>query len=269
MFNCTASRLYALMGRRTGKTAAFARKAGSLCIARPGAQVVYTARSLKNAKKIIFPELRALQQRYRVPIRFRRSNDDVTATFPGDSEITFMGIKSVDRLEDLRGFGKDVDLIGLDELGTYGEWTEEMVERAAFPLTADCAGQMWLMGNVGRFMSGWWYEKTRDDATHSLPVFRGTGFDNPYLQGALEEGKFVDGVNLKFARWLEEYREANEIEEDDPTYRQEWLNQWCQNVDALMFDYSPERNAVPELPGLPGALDGLALVGPDWAGLDA
>jgi hypothetical protein len=269
IFNDPAERVFMLSGRRFGKTAAFGRKAAQLCINKPHTNVVYTARSLRNAKKIIFPELEVLRDRYNVPIRFKGSNDDVTARFPGDSEILFMGIEIKKRVDILRGYGKDVELIGLDELGVYEDWLEFLIEKGAHALTADCAGQMWLMGNPGELMNGWWYEHTRPEADHEYPVYHGTGLENPYLQNALAEGQFVDGVNLKFRQWLADYRRKNKISEDDPTYRQEWLGEWCQNVDALMFDYSPERNAVPELPGLPGALDGLALVGPDWAGLDA
>ena len=271
IFHCQADRMYAMSGRRFCKTATFGRKSAALCIARPGANVIYTARSLRNAKKIIFPELRVLRDRYRIPIRFRRSNDDVSAVFPGDSEIMFMGIKTQDRIDDLKGYGKDVDLVCMDELGTYPiDWVEEMVEGGGYPLTADCGGKMWLLGNPGRVMAGWWYERTRLDYTHACPVFRGTGHDNPYLQGALAEGQFVDGVNLKFARWLDAYREANGISETDASYRREWLGEWCQDVDALVFDYDSGRNGVSALPRLPGApLDGPGVGGPDWAGLDA
>jgi hypothetical protein len=271
IYDCTAERMYAMSGRRFCKTATFTRKSSSLCIAREGANVIYTARSLRNAKKIIFPELRVLRDRYKIPIRFRRSNDDVSAIFPGDSEIMFMGIKSYDRIEDLKGYGKDVDLVCHDELGTYPEdWVEEMVEDGGYPLTADCGGQLWLLGNPGRIMSGWWYEQTRLEYAHDYPVFRGTGLDNPYLQNALEEGMFVDGVNLKFQAWLRRYREHNNISENDPGYRRKWLGEWVQDTDALMFDYDPVRNAVNSLPGLPGVpLDTVGLSGPDWSGLDA
>jgi hypothetical protein len=275
LYDCTDERLYSLTGRRHGKTAAFGRKAARLCITRPGANVIYIARSLKNAKNIIFPELRAIRDLYRVPIRFRRSNDDVKALFPGDSEIMFMGIKTVDRIDDLRGFGKDVELIGIDELGAYNDrspdWVEEMVEDGAFPLTGDCAGQMWLMGNPGKFMRGWWYRVTRlRDRPHSFPVFRGTGFDNPFLQNALAEGQFVRGVNRKFRAWLTKHLVDNGKSYKDSAVWQEWLGLWCQNTEAMIFDYDPQRNAVGELPRLPGApLDVGMGGGPDWSGLDA
>lgn len=271
MFKCSAERMYAMSGRRFCKTATFTRKSASLCIARSGANVIYTARSLRNAKKIIFPELRVLRDRYGIPIRFRRSNDDVSAIFPGDSEIMFMGVKSYDRIEDLKGYGKDVDLVCHDELGTYPEdWVEEMVEDGGYPLTADCGGQLWLLGNPGRIMSGWWYKQTRLEYEHNYPVFRGTGLDNPYLQGALDEGMFVDGVNLKFKAWLRRYREHNNISEDDPGYRRKWIGEWVQDTDALMFDYDPERNAVDALPDVPGSLLDVGQPGAiDWGRYDA
>lgn len=270
IYNCEAERVYVMSGRRFCKTATLGRKGAALCIARPGANVIYTARSLRNAKKIIFPELRVLRDRYHIPIRFRRSNDDVSAMFPGDSEIMFMGIKTQDRIEDLKGYGKDVDLVCHDELGTYDtDWVEEMVEDGGYPLTADCGGQLWLLGNPGRVMSGWWYEKTKLTYDHDYPVYRGTGLENPYLQNALAEGQFVDGINRKFEEWLRRYREHNKIDEDDPGYRRKWLGEWVQDTDALVFDYDPERNAVAALPRLPGAVDEVGVGGPDWAGLDA
>jgi hypothetical protein len=145
-----------------------------------------------------------------------------------------------------------------------------MVEDGGYPLTADCGGQLWLLGNPGRILSGWWHKVTRLDYEHDYPVFRGSGLDNPYLQGALEEGMFVGGVNLKFKEWLRRYREHNGISEDDPGYRRKWMGEWVQDTDALMFDYDPLRNAVDELPRLPGLpLDVGLPDGVDWAGLDA
>lgn len=242
-FDCAADRLHLLCGRRAGKTTVIAARASSVCL-RPGRNVVYIARTLRNAKKIVFPELRRVAAANKIAISFRFSNDDVSVRFGNGSEVLFMGVRSVDRIEDIRGYGRGVDLVCVDECGTYPDWLGELVEDAAHPLTADCGGKMLLAGSPGRVLDGYWYDATRHDTAHAWPVQRWTMTANPHIQ----DGGLADGTNQAAVAWLADYRTQRGIDETDAAYRREWLGEWCRDTTALVFDYDADRNSVSTLP---------------------
>ena len=110
---------------------------------------------------------------------------------------------------------------------------ENLIDDVLEAATIDLNGEMWLFGTPSASASGYFHDA---DQLKRSPwkSFSWTLLENPHLAGARE--------------WLDRRKEENGWEEDDPTFRREYLGQWVRDENSLVYNFKKKRNLVEELP---------------------
>ena len=91
----------AICSRRSGKSYAAGRYLIQEALNDKGTLCVYIARTREAAKRILWTELKQVNQQYRLGIRF--NNADLICTFPNGSQILFTGANDASDVDKLRG----------------------------------------------------------------------------------------------------------------------------------------------------------------------
>ncbi len=226
-------RIAVLGSRRSGKsvTAASVLLHMAEHYPRRGFLFPYIAQSRKNAKLIVWNEVKRLVREFGLPAKLNEA--DLTATFPNDCSFLLGGC--ADRGEIDKYFGLKCGAAVIDESHTM-PWLRELVDTLS-PALMDWAGPLLMMGNPGVVWDGLWYELTGPDRMAKLPLYSWTLFENPMIPLAHQEAR--------------REKEDRGWSDDHPTWVSQYLGQWSKDVERLVFPHDPqdEREALPEPDG--------------------
>lgn len=261
------SRLIAVRSaRQTGKSTAVLLVATIRCLQKSTASWVVIGLTKSSIKKAYWHDLQKLNEEFELHIKFNYT--EMTATFPNQSIIYFVGIDKFDEIEKLRG-GRYHGAI-IDESKSFPELTfKTMIDDILGPALLGQAGSIYVIGTPGDMLRGEFYQ-----ATCEPPIIINNGSTNMWSNlpfGEVTRDAEIDGVKytLKavwsfhrwrlientivftdsktgttFTLWQEALRkkEAKGWRDDNPTWRREYLGDWVPTNLRIVYRYAPHKN---------------------------
>ena len=222
----------AICGRRAGKTNLAYRGLLQGMGANPNTIQAYIGVTRESAKRLAWNPLRRLAKQHGLPIQFNKV--ELIAYHTNGAELWILGADKEEDMDKMRGAA--YKRVVIDEAASYRAFIERMVNEVIEPALGDHRGDLWLMGTPGRTAAGFFYDASINaPGFEKFSVHKWTVADNPY---------FLDPEE-----WLQELRERNGWSEDHPTYRREYLGEWCKDDDALVYKFSTSENVIQDLPG--------------------
>jgi hypothetical protein len=227
----TVGRFMALCcGRRAGKTVLLAALAASgLEDCEHDETVVYVARTRQVAKGLMWGKLKALARQYDLAWRFNEA--ELKVYTPSGGTLWLMGVDKPAEVEKARGL--KMRLFLADEPATYPHVLEALMREIVEPALGDVRGRAVIAGTPGAVCAGYWWEVCTGKRA-KWRSFSWTIRENPFFPDA--------------DAYLAEVLADNGWDEDNPTYRREYLGEWFQDDEALVFRVLPERNVIERLP---------------------
>ena len=238
-----AKRKVARCSRRAGKTTGVAFMLLEGAMATPYAHQVYVTISLKNARRLVWPALKRLNQQY--DLGGVVNETEAYMRFPrleGEPHIFLGGAKDREEIEKLRGYEGGAKRYVIDEAQSMRqallqELTDDVIEPALF----DYDGELVVIGTPGPVMAGYFHDidigSQRDGWEHFFWTMR----DNPWLER--KSGKAT-------AVMIAELLKRRGWTEDHPTFRREYCGEWLNDPDALVLKYREGRNHYDQPPPL-------------------
>lgn len=217
-----SERKAALCSRRAGKSHALAEWFDRG--ATPGTLSLYVALSSGSARLILWPALRGISERYGLGLVLREERGQQMVCWPNGHRLWLAGCPDRSEIEKFRGLA--LRRAAVDEAQAFGGWLEMLTEDVLTPALGDLRGQLALTGTPGPIAAGTFHEATTG---RGWSVHHWTVAENPFFPAGAE--------------WRAGIRAARGWTEDHPTYRREYLGEWVQDADALVFPFDYSRNA--------------------------
>jgi hypothetical protein len=228
--NDKSKRLAAQGGRRGGKSHGLARRLLMAGERHPGETSVYVTLTMGKARQILWDDCLArmnLEQRMGLRISQQQM---LFIHQPNGSRIWLVGVDDKAQVEKIRG-GKYSEVV-IDEAMAMPEYLKTLVLDAVEPALMDMQGACVVAGSPCATMAGYFYAVTtgadpeiKQWSTHCFNVL-----DNPYIPHG--------------AQWLED-KLANDFggNPEHPTFVREYLGQWVEDIGALVYPFTWERNS--------------------------
>jgi phage terminase large subunit len=224
-------RIAVLGGRRGGKSHALARRLLRAGERHPGETSVYVTLTRGKARQILWDDcLARLNQRQSLGLRIVHTDSLLYIMQPNGSRIWLVGVDDKAQVEKIRG-GKFSEVV-IDEAMAMPEYLRELVLDSAEPTLMDLRGATVLAGTPCAQMAGYFYEVTTgaNPETAQWHTHQFTILDNPYLPHGAEELE-------------QKLRDDYGNNPDHPTYRREWKGEWVEDIGALVYPFTWERNS--------------------------
>jgi hypothetical protein len=224
-------------GRRGGKTTTMAMDLFLAAIDCENAFSVYIGNTRKNAKLLIWPEMKRISRRYGIDGKV--NNSDLTITIPWNNHVIFLGGADTERdIEKFRSF--KYKKAAVDECGSLPDYLRKLVEDILEPATIDVDGSITLGGTPGPVCDGYFHELTNNpDSEDYIAPHHWTCLENPYIPNA--------------RGWLAARKKKRGWDDRHPTYLREWMGIWVPDHTALVYQYNAARNGWDgQLPDLHG-----------------
>lgn len=216
--------------RRAGKTNALALKFFRTLDTHPGSLCLYIALTRESARNIMWGVMEEFEERFKVGLTFTESN--LTITHPNGARLQLFGADMKNFIRRLKGI--KTPGVAIDEAQDFGVHLESLIEDVLTPTLTDYEDSwLALTGTPGPVPLGYFYEVTQE-AKFGFSLHKWTLFQNPYLPNAR---KFVEDLKVK-----------REWDDEHPTLKREWLNNWVLDVESLFIKYSEEKSDYQNLP---------------------
>ncbi len=221
----------ACCGGRAGKTVADAAYLIQTALLKPRSVALYLTLSRSNAKKLIWPELKIINDKYKLGGVVNES--DLSINYNG-SFIYASGASTRVEIEKFRGLPLAICII--DEVQSFPPFVQELIDAVIAKRLFDFNGVLALTGTPGPIPSGYFY-----DACHNLTYahFKWTMFDNPWI--AKKSGKTSEQLAY-------EEMQRKGVTEEDPYIQREIFGNWVLDTKSLVIRYDGIRNHFEELP---------------------
>jgi hypothetical protein len=222
----------AVCSRRAGKTVGCAAHLSWAALNRPGIVCLYITLSRSNAKKLIWPELKSINERFK--LGGTPNESDLSITFRNKSVIYCSGAKHEGEIEKFRGL--PLYLCYIDECQSFRPYIRNLVESVISKALFDYAGTLVLTGTPGPVPAGYFY----DCATSSHWSHHAwTLFDNPWIEKK---------SGLTPQQLVERDMQRMGVTIEDPVIQRECFGRWVVDLNALVFRYEEARNHYDQLP---------------------
>jgi len=218
-----------LCSRRAGKTYAVCAYLLIVSLLYPENISVYITLSRKNARRLIWAELKRFNRYFNLNIEF--NNVELEATLPNNSQIWLTGAKDSAEIEKLRGH--KFRLAVLDECASFGAYITDLIEDILEPTMLDLDGSMCMIGTPNAACAGKFFEITTD-LNQGWSIHKWTVLQNPHIPHA--------------KAWLQERMRVKGWDEEHPTYLREWCGRWVRSIDSLVYRYTEGLNDYVVLP---------------------
>jgi hypothetical protein len=220
--------IVALCTRRAGKSHGLARRLYRAALKHPGSQPLYIALTRRSARNIMWPAM--LEINRKLGLQAEPTESSLSIKLPNGSEISLVGADMKNFMERLRG--PSYPEVCIDEAGSFRTHLQALIEDVLEPATLDYNGSIVMVGTPGVLPRGMFFEATQEKSYWSKHAW--TLYQNPYLK---EPKAFVD--KLKRQRgWTDQ----------NPTFQREYLGQWVQDLDALVYKFKRDKNEYRALP---------------------
>lgn len=222
----------ACCGGRAGKTVADAAYLIYTALKKPRSVCLYLTLSRSNAKKLIWPELKLINDRFKLGGVVNES--DLSINYNG-SFIYASGASTRAEIEKFRGLPLGICII--DEIQSFPPFVEELIDAVIAKRLFDYNGVLALTGTPGPVPSGYFYDACHND---TYAHFYWTSFDNPWIK--IKSGKTAEEL-------ANEEMQRKGVTESDPYVQREIFGKWVLDTQSLVIKYSDSRNHFEELPG--------------------
>jgi hypothetical protein len=221
----------ACCGGRAGKTIADAAYLIKEALQYEGCVAIYITLSRLNAKKLIWPELRKINQQYKLGGKVNES--DLSIRY-GNSYVYASGASTRADIEKFRGLPIRICII--DEVQSFPTYIKELIDDVITKRLFDYNGILALTGTPGPVPCGYFY-----DACHSPAYahFHWTMFDNPWIH--IKSGKTQQAL-------LDEELARKGVDISHPSIQREVYGKWILDTSNLVLNYNSEKNHYEELP---------------------
>jgi hypothetical protein len=222
--------------RRAGGTVGVAVKFLRKAKQRPYANQLYVTSTLKNARRLVWPTLKRLNDKYKlggVPneteafLRFPQ--------LPGEPHIYLGGAKDQEEIDKIRGIEGGLKYVAIDEAQSMRQKIlQPLIDDVVEPSLLDYDGTLDVVGTPGPVKAGYFYDADEGVAKDAWNHFKLSLLMNPFLEQ--KSGKPT-------AQLLAELLKSRNWTENHPTYRREYLGEWVTDLDAVALHYDAARNA--------------------------
>jgi hypothetical protein len=204
-----------LTGSRSGKTTAAIAYALTKLLSSPNSLGFYLALSDRSVKKIVSPIIVQMTSKHGVKYKW----NGLDLVLSNGSVLSFAGANDIRKVETFRGTKLLFCII--DECASFSrELLGYLIDDILKMRLADLRGELILMGTPAKHLDGLFYDVTTGKED-SWSVCKWSIFDNPFMKEQAEEEK-------------REYFKRKKIEEPDPTFRREFLGEWCGDDSIIM-----------------------------------
>lgn len=226
----TSTFIEACCTRRAGKSSGLGLRFYRTMDKYPGEICRYIALTRDSAKDIMWPVLQELDEKYKIGCKFTESN--LTVTMKNDAKLRLYGADMQNFIRRLRGVKNPG--IAIDEAQEFGKHLQYLVDDILTPTIADYHdGWLGMTGTPGAMPVGFFHEVSElrryGFSHHSWSLL-----DNPYMPNAQV--------------FLSKLKEKKGWDDNNPTYLREWCGKWVQDLQALVYHYSKEKNHYEILP---------------------
>lgn len=260
-------RVAGLCPRRAGKSYAGCGTALALGEAKPGSVVLLISLNLKMTKRNYWlgssSGLHMFNRKYGLGLEFNTT--DLRWEHENGSIGYLLGCDTDESLENMRGMEADLYLI--DECKSFApQVLHTLIDDVIAPQRISRDGRIAMIGTPGSVLSGPFYEATNPQALDEKgrPYCVVAGQTDPFGRSkrvlwSLHKWTMQDNEKMpdQWAGALET-KEMRGWADDHPSWRREYLGEWVQSSDGLVFGYSDakqaDRNAVTWVPA-PGTTD--------------
>ncbi len=216
-------------GRRAGKTYACAVYLLLVALVRPGSTCLYLALTRRIAKKLMWTELKRLNQRYSLGLTW--NNADLMATTPGGAVIQLGGCEDASEVDKYRG--DKYAIVIIDEAASFGAHFKELIEEALEPALLDLDGTLCMVGTPANHCTGPFYEACTD----------------PKSEYSVHHWTILENIHLpKGEAWLERKCLAKGWTKENAIYLREYMGRWVRSTESVVYWYESPRNDYSELP---------------------
>lgn len=225
------SRIAMLGGRRGGKTDGIGRRFINAAQRWPGALSVYVTLTRGRAKAILWDQcLRPMSERYGLGLRKVHDEGLLYIVFPNGHRIWLVGVDNQSEVDKLRG-NKFAEAV-IDEAMAMPGYLRELVEDSIEPSLMELQGSLVIAGSPSAVMAGYFFEATTGASpdVQQWPLHHFTVLDNVFIPHA--RGFLVEKVKTSYGG-----------DESHPTYRREWLGEWVEDLGALVYPFTYEKNS--------------------------
>ena len=222
----------AVTTRRAGKSTSCVADLVATALETPECVCLYITLSRKNAKRLVWPEFKRINKRFR--LRALANESDLSLTFPNGSVVYLLGAKDRSSIEDMRGL--PIKKVYLDESQSFPAYIKDLIDDVLGPALIDYAGTLCLIGTPGPVPAGYFFDLTKNKhwSNHFWSFF-----DNPFI--ALKSGK-------SHQEMLDRELLRRGVTVNDPSIQREWFGKWVIDRDALVFHYDDAVNNYAKLP---------------------
>lgn len=222
----------AVTTRRAGKSTSCVADLVSTALQTPECVCLYITLSRKNAKRLVWPEFKRINKRYKLSVTPNES--DLSLTFPNGSVIYLLGAKDRGSIEDFRGLA--IKKVYIDEGQSFPVYIKDLIDDVLGPALIDHSGTLCLIGTPGPVPSGYFYDLTKNKgwSNHFWSFF-----DNPHI--ALKS-------KHTHQEMLDRELRRRGVGVDDASIQREWFGKWVVDRNALVFQYDDAINNYVELP---------------------
>lgn len=212
-------------GRRAGKTTLAADKIIDTVINFPGSivPIVETTKTAMSTQ-VLWDGL--IEECERRGLEYKSNEQLHRIKFPKyRSALWFIGADQPRLADRLRGGG--FPLLFIDEAGTFRPLVlKHLLDDIIEPAMMDHDGEIWMAGTPGEIPQGPFYDTSLPGS--GWEYFCWTALDNPGVPHA--------------EAWLAEMRKRKGWDDNNPSYRREWLGEWVVDADATVYQWKAGRN---------------------------
>lgn len=217
----------AVCSRRSGKTVACAAHLIQTAISTPGVMCLYITLSMRNAERIIWKDLKKINEEYKLGGLAKEGS--LILTFGNGSSIHLAGANNISEIENFRGV--PLKLVYVDECQSFREYIRDLIDDILSPALMDYAGSLCLIGTPGPIPTGFFHECAVVSDAWSKHGW--TFFQNPHI--AAKSGKTHQQL-------LDRELRRRGVTTSDPSIQREWFGKWILDSDSLLIKYNSAVN---------------------------
>lgn len=222
----------AVCSRRSGKTVACAAHLVQTAINTPGVMCLYITLSMRNAERIIWKDLKKINDDHDLGGMTREAA--LVLTFPNGSTIHLCGANNITEIENFRGV--PLKLVYIDECQSFREYIKDLIDDILSPALMDYAGSLCMIGTPGPIPAGFFHDCAVKSDAWSKHGW--TFFDNPHL---------VKKSGKTHQQLLDRELKRRGVTVDDSSIQREWFGKWILDSDSLILKYNSAKNDFHEL----------------------
>lgn len=210
--------------RRAGKSTAKGAKALEVADKYPNCEIPYIGLTRDSTERIVWKVLKEFIAKYELP--YRPIDSELKIKTQTGATIFLLGADQKNFVERFRG--AKFPVVFVDEAQSFRPTIlQTLVQDILEPCVSDYNGQIFVSGTPGPVPKGFFYDVTK--GLHGFTNHTWSVVDNPHLPHINDQ-------------WLDDMLKRKGQTRENPTFRREWLGEWVEDLDALVYKYKRGKN---------------------------